>query len=273
MDQLSDLERKAFEEKYLTTPRRHKAVAGSINFIELLNGYRIRKPTPVGIWAWLGNIFGRHNLTLQVALTSLFVVFAAGFFWLLVERSQLIRRSTVAEETLRQKEEELHRLTLNNENAKQERAALNQQREALNRDEELLRKREEELRAQEVRATGSGNGHVSFATFVLSSILRGEPGGRVLNIRRQDKAVHLIAYFDDENSAKYQASLQRISGEPVWSADLPRPRSELKRLVLVIPVSKFEDRDYIVKIEGFTPDGKRSALHEYPLPVKNANKP
>ncbi|HKG78773.1 MAG TPA: hypothetical protein VKA78_05125, partial [Pyrinomonadaceae bacterium] len=160
-------------------------------------------------------------------------------------------------------------LGLSTERASTERAALDQRQEELNRDEELLRRREEDLRALEARAATDATARASFATFVLSNTIRSGPDGRELIIRPGNKYVRLIAYLDDDKAERYSASLQRVSGEEVWKTILQKPRSELKRLTLVVPAAMFNDRHYFVKIEGLTRDERPSKVAEYALAVRN----
>ncbi len=268
LNQLSDSEREAFEKKYLITDRRQAAVASSKQYIDLIASYRKRKPLPSGkTWAWLKSLFGSRNTVLQFALTSLLLVVSIGFLWLLFDRVQLNRRNAAAEVALREKEEELGKASVNNERMRQERVALEQQRQELSRNEELLRKREEELRALEARTTNNSTGRTSFLAYVLSTTVRSGSQGSELTIGSQ-KMVHLIAYLKDDSAERYRASLQRVSGEEVWTDTLPKPRSELKRLTLQVPAAVFKDRDYFVKIERETPDGKRTTVAEYAIAVR-----
>ena len=268
LNQLSDSEREAFEKKYLISDRRRSAVAGSKQYIDLVTSYSKRKPLPSGDKrGWLSSFFSAPKPVLQYALASMLLVTSVGFLWLVFDRVQLNKRNAAAEAALRQKEEELRLLKVNNERTAQERATLEQQQQDLNRNEELLRKREEELRALEARTANNSSGQRSFVAFVLSSTLRSGSEGSELIIKGQ-KMVHLIAYLKDDDTERYRASIQRTSGEEVWSATLAKPRSELKRLTLQVPATVFKDTDYFVKIERENPNGQRTTAAEYSLAVR-----
>ena len=268
LNQLTDSEREAFEKKYLITERRRKAVVGSKRYLELVTSYRQRKPLPsVDRWGWLKSLFSSPKPVLTYALASLLILVSIGFLWLFFNRVQLNKRNAETEAALRAKEEELRQARMNNEGAGQERAALEQERQELLRNEELLRKREEELRALEARVANNSSGRPSIIAFVLSSTVRSGPEGSELIIKGQ-QMVHLIAYLKDNRAENYRASLQRVNGEEVWNATLPKPRSELKRLTMQVPASVFSDTDYFVKIEAVAADGKRTTVAEYSLAVR-----
>lgn len=281
LNKLSDSERKLFEEKYLISPRRQRALATSTQFIDLLDSYRRRQtPKQISWWTWLRSFFNTNSFMLQVTATSLLVLVSAAFLWVLVDRARLKNRTEMAEAALH-RDEAARRQALIRE--QEERAALAREWEELKRqraehqsNEELLKRREQELQEREARLQNSPNrqsggvAQPSFATFVLSQTIRSGDAARELVIRPRDKFVHLIAYLNEEPAESYHASIQRVSGGEVWNTTLSKPSGDPPTLTLVVPSSVFEPRDYVVRFEGRQRSGQSSATIEYSLRVRRA---
>jgi hypothetical protein len=277
LNELTDSERKLFEEKYLISPRRQRTVTNSIQFVSLLDSYRRRYATPQRNWWTRLRSFFNANSFILVPATSLLVVITAAFFWVLVDRTRLRHRTETAEAALRRDQEAQRQASLREQ---QEREALTREWEDLKRqqaehqiNEETLKRREQELQAAEARLRnnqsdqGGGLVQPSFATFVLSSTSRRINDPRELVIRPQHKFVHLIAYLNDEPAKSYSASIQRAGGGEVWHASLPKPTGDPPQLILVVPSSVFKQKDYIVKFEAL-PRSEQSAPIEYGLAVR-----
>jgi len=277
LNELTDSERKLFEEKYLISPRRQRTVTTSTQFINLLDSYRRRHMTPQRNWWTRLRSFFNANSFILVPATSLLVVITAAFLWVLVDRSRLRHRTETAEAALQRDQEAQRQASLREQ---QEREALAREWQELKRqqaehqiNEETLKRREQELQAAEARLgnnqsnQGGGLAQPSFATFVLSSTSRGINDPRELVIRPEHKFVHLIVYLNDEPAAGYSASIQRVSGGEVWHATLPKPVGDPPQLILVVPASVFKQQNYFVKLEAL-PRSEQSASIEYGLAVR-----
>jgi len=263
LERLSPEQRKLFEEKYLVTPRRHSDVAISTHFIQLVDTYRKRQTAKrAKRWVWLPPFFSTHNLAIQFALASLLLITATGFFWLLTERVRLTNRSEAAEAALRQKEAQLQAQASNERRATAERDALG---EELDKTKELLRLKEEELQA---RPGSDTSGQASFATVILSLTMRNGSASPELVIGPRHKFVRVVVDWDGELASRYSMSLKRVSNEEeVWKGSVSRSK---KRLTAVVPVAVFKDKNYFVRVEGLSPNGKQViASKEYSLAVRN----
>lgn len=284
LGQLSESERRRFEEKYLINPRRRAAVEDSTRFIGLLDSYRDRqRAAPTPWWRWLAPPFKSHSAALQFSLAALLVVVLIGCAWLLADRARLRSRTEAVERALRQKEEELQRQASSSRQADAEqRAALEQAREELKREqeqrqsnEELLKRKDEELRAAQSRLADEPSHRAppaSFATLVLSSTIRSANASpEELIIHRGDEFVRLIAFLKGSPGVHYRVSLQSVDGEEVWKRTVTktRPAPDGRRLTLVIPTSLFTDKDYFIKFEGIGQSGERAGTIEYALSVRD----
>ena len=262
LEKLSPEQRKMFEEKYLVTPRRHSDVTTSTQFMQLVDTYRERQTAKrAKRRAWLPPFFSTHNVAIQFALASLLLITTTGFFWLLTERVRLKNRSEAAEAELRQKESQLQAQAANEQRATAERDALGEQ---LDQTKELLRLREEELQGRP-----EGDAPPSFATVVLSLTMRNSSGSPSpeLVIRRRDKFARVIVDWEGQVASRYSMSLKRVSDEEeVWKRSVSRSK---KRLTAVVPVGVFRDKNYYVRFEALSPDGKQViGYKEYPLAVR-----
>jgi len=263
LEKLSPEQRKVFEEKYLVSPRRHSDVETSTQFIQLVDTYRERQAAKrANSWAWLPPFFSTHNVAIQFALASLLLITASGFAWLLTERARLKNRSEAAEAALRQKEAQFQAQASNEQRATAERNALGEQ---LDQTKELLSLREEELQGRP-----QGDTRPSFATVVLSLVMRNSSGSPSagLVIRPRDKFARLIVDWEGELAPRYSLSLKRVTDEEELVWNRPMSRSN-KRLTAVVPVSVLKDKNYSVRVEARSRDGKQVITHtDYSLAVR-----
>ena len=279
LNKLTDSERKLFEDKYLISPRRKRAVATSTQFIDLLDSYRRKTSKKENWWTRLRSFFSARNfMWIQVPAAALLVLITTSFVWVLVDRTRLKNRSEAAEAALQRDKEAQRQASLREQ---QEREVLAREREELNRqraeqqtNEESLRRREQELEAAEARLQSNqnrqSNGVIqsSFATFVLTSRPRSTGKPHELVIGPQDKFVLLIAYLEDEPAESYRASIERVSGGKVGKPTLLKPSGDPPQLQLVVPSSLFNVRDYFVRFEALPRSGQSSSPIEYGLTVK-----
>lgn len=265
LDKLSPQERKLFEEKYLISSRRQAQVADSTNFIHLLDSYRNRqrsslpeKPKP-----WFALFLDTHAFAVQGALALLLVTVSVGFVWLLTDRARLKSQSEALQANVRQKEQELRAQASNQERVTSERTAIDLERTELNQFQESLKQKEQELQAWEATA------RPTFATIVLSAIVRSGLDAPELEIRPYHKTVRLVANLEGELAERYRVSLKKVSGEVVWSKTVRRP--DQRKLTVEVPASHFTDRNYFVELDGLSADGTVASSKPFSLTVKRVN--
>ena len=265
MDKLSPSERKLFEEKYLISPLRNANVTASTEFIRLLDSHRSRQqPSLVErLRSWLVSVSDTHNFAIQDSLASLLLVVSIGFVWLLTERGRLKSQSDALQASLRQKEAELQAQASNQERITTERSAIERERAELDLLKESLKQQEENLRASEASA------RPTFATFVLSAAVRSGLSSPELEIRPYHKSVRLVVNLEGQLAERYRVSLKKVSGEVVSSTTV-RP-SNSRRLTATFPASHFQDRNYVVELEGLGQDGTLVSSKPYSLTVRRLN--
>jgi hypothetical protein len=280
LGKLSEANRKRFEEKYLTTPRRHAAVEASACYVGLLNESSRRRPVGARAtwWEFLRSFLSDRNMAVQFSLAALLLVTMAAGLLLLAERARLKKRADASEAALRQKEEELQRqLELSRRQNAEHQADLERARQqglAQSNREADGRPQDETAHSPSPPDTGLARRSPTptFATLVLSPGLRsGSSPTKELIIKPGDKFVRLLVYLTGEPATRYRVSLQDDNANEVWTKTLSKTNQTPvgRRLSVQVPVDLFTNKDYVVKVEGIKQGGLPTRPVEYPLRVRN----
>ena len=277
-NRLTESERKDFEEKYLITPARHRKVAESERLINLIINSPSDSPKP-SWWKSLLAFLGHRGMLLQYSLAAAFVVLVLGCVWLIRERARLGNQVAQTYVSLQQKEVELQRQDAGYRRASEklqeelrgEQAQRERDRQMLRQLQELVQQYEE-IHQREKSRPATGSSFVATYVFPLVTV-RGGNSQKQLVIRRGERSVRLVIYLKNNSYKKYHVSVQRVSGEEVWSDDLSKgPGTSVgERLSFNLPASVFMKKDYILAVNGVKPDGTIENLDTRSFSVINQN--
>jgi hypothetical protein len=273
---LPESERRDFEEKYLVTPSRRKKVAEAEQLIALILDHPDPPPDP-SLWKSLLAFLNNRNLSLQVALAFALVLMTLGCLWLFRDKARLGREVERTQASLREKEAELqrqseeHRKTSGQlqESLRNEQASREQEAQQLEELQERVRRAEVARQNDNPRSAPAG---VAVYIFPLVSV-RGIQSQKQLVIRRGEATARLVIYLESNDYKQYRISIQRVSGEEVWSGIVPKGRvtSAGERVSFGLPAGVFTKKDYILVVDGMKPDGVYSNLYTRSFSVVNEN--
>jgi hypothetical protein len=275
---LTESERRDFEEKYLTTPGRRRKVAEAEKIIDLILNHDTLPLNP-SWWKSSLAFLNNRNMVLQVSLACALVLMVLGCLWLLRDKAQLSREVEQTQASLREKEAELQR------QAEAHRKASEQLQEALRAEQSLREKEAQQLReyeemARQTEATRRGDTarsaapQYSVATYIFPLVsIMGTQSQRQLVIRRGQQRARLILYLENKSYDQYRISIQRASGEEVWSGVVPKGQITAagERLSVELPASVFTKKDYVLVVDAVKPDGTKANLDIRSFSVVNEN--
>lgn len=271
---LPESEHRAFEEKYLNTPSRHKKVAEAEQLIALILKHPEPSPDPPW-WRSLLAFLNNRNLALQVSLALALVLVTLGCLWLFRDKARLSREVARTQASLRAKEAELQRQGEEHRKASEqlqesylkEQALREQEAQQLSELQERVRRAEEARRNDTLRSAPAQAGVATYI-FPLVSV-RGIQSQKQLVIRRGESTARLVIYLESNSYNRYLISIQRVSGEEVWAGVVPKGRvtSAGERVMFELPTAKFINKDYVLMIDGMKPDGAYSNFVTRPFSV------
>jgi hypothetical protein len=279
---LTESERREFEEKYLTTPGRRKKLADSENVIKLIINYSISpslNPPKVSWWTALLSFFHNRKMLLQVSLVGALLVMILGCLWLIRDRARFGQQIELARASLRGKEVELLRQNEEHRRASDQlREDLRREQAIRERDEQLLREHQEMVQqAQEARRkekARSAPSPASIATYVFPLVsIRSIQSQKQLVIRRGERLARLIIHLKNNSYKQYRVSVQRVSGEEVWSQIVLKGQSTPagERVSFELPTSVFSKKDYVLVVDRVKADGSLENLDTRSFSVVNQN--
>jgi hypothetical protein len=283
---LTEPERRDFEEKYLITPQRRKRVAESEKIINLIINYPSDSPKAPW-WSALPAFLEQRRPFLLYSLAAMVLLLMFGSLWLIRDRARLNKQFEQTQVTLRDKESELQRKDEESRKAAEKRQEdVRNEQAQRERDEQLYRELQE--KTQQAQGTRPSNDKeirqnnenqpskvsVAVATYVFPLVsVRGGQSERQLVIRRGQKLARLTIYLRNNSYQKYNVSVQRVSGEEIWSHVVPRGRSAPGgvQVSFELPASVFEKKDYILSVDAAKPDGATENLDTRSFSVSNEN--
>lgn len=275
---LLESEHRAFEENYLITPSRRKKVAEAEQVIALILNHREPSPAPPW-WKSLLAFLSNRNLALQVSLAFALALVTLGCLWLFRDKARLGREVEQAQASLQEKEAELRRQGEEHrkaseqlqENLRNEQVLREQEAQQLGELQKRVRQAEEARLNDNLRSTPAP---VSVATYTFPLIsVRSIQSQKRLVIRRGERTARLIIYLENNVYKQYRISIQRVSGEEVWSDVVPKGRitSSGERVSYELPATVFTKKDYVLAIDGMKQDGAYSNLDTRSFSVVNEN--
>jgi hypothetical protein len=259
---LPEPERNAFEEKYLVTPGRRKRVEETKKIVDLIINYPSDSPK-LSRWKYLLGFFERRNLLLQFSLAAMLLVIVTGCVWLIRDRARLAKQVEQTQVSLRQKEIELQQQreaqrqvagtspevsgSTPSENAQEE------QLPKVSRDKTQVAR----VRHQDDKPNASV-GSTSVATYVFPLVtVRGVQSQKPLVIRASQRSARLVIYVKNNSYLQFHISIQRVSGEEVWSQTVRKGQSTPtgERISFELSTGVFKKKDYILIVDAVKPDG------------------
>jgi hypothetical protein len=279
---LTESGRREFEEKYLTTPLRHRKVEVSQNLINLIIAAPVALPRAVvrlSRWQTFLAFLRQRNMFLQLSFASALLLMMAGALWLQRERVRLRDELQQTQASLRQKEQDLQRQQAEQDKIVAQLKEATQREQVQNESNEQLLQRlqEQEQSAQKARQESMPHSSAvspSIATYVFSlEPLRGIHAQKPLVIRREDKSARLIINLKKNSYQRLRVSLQRVAGDEIWSQFISKGRTTSlgERIIVEVPVNIFNKKDYILVVDGVTSDGNFENLTNLSFSVKNEN--
>lgn len=273
---LPEPERSAFEEKYLITPGRRRRIEESEKVIDLIVNYPSDSPKP-SWWTYLRGFFERRNMFLQSSLTAALLLMVVGCVWLIRDRVRLARQVEQAQAALRQKEMELQQQREALQAASpspevpgstQPESPQGEQQPPVSRDKSLVAR--ETPRHDKSRASAAGSTSVAAYIFPLVTV-RGVQSQQPLIIRAGQKSARLIIYVKKNDHRRFHVSIQRVSGEEVWSQTVRKGQSTStgERISFELPASVFKKMDYILVVDAVKSDGSLENLDTRSFSVVN----
>lgn len=275
---LTESERKDFEEKYLTTPQRHKKVEESKQLINLIINYS--PPSPKASW-WSSflTFINPRSMALQYSLAAALLVTILGCLWLVRDRARLARQVEQTNVALRQKEVELQRQDEENRKASEKlqedlrNAQAQKELDAqLPAESQKRAQQADEARQNNMNRPAKGLAAVATYTFPLVTVRGGQSQSQLV-IRQGERAVRLSIYLKNNSYKQYRISIQRVSGEESWNTTVAKGQntSAGERVSFIVPASVFVKKDYILSIDAVRPDGSIENLEPRSFSVINKN--
>lgn len=259
---LPEPERNAFEEKYLITPGRRRRVEESEKVIDLIVNHP-SDPPKLSWWKHLLDFFERRNLFLQFSLAAALSVMVIGCVWLIKDRSRLANQIEQARAALRQKELELQQQREAQQAARpspelpgstQPESAQGEQLPTVARDKPQV--------ARETRQHDKSHASTATSTSVAAYIfplvtVRGVQSQQPLIIRAGQKSARLVIYVKNNDHRRFHVSIQRVSGEEVWSQTVRKGQgtSTGERIAFDVSTNVFKKKDYILVVDAVKTDG------------------
>lgn len=271
-------DRRKFEEKYLITPGRRKRVAESEKLINLIISY----PSDSSNSSWWKSLLAfldNKHVIMQYSMTAALLALILGCVWLIRDRARLNRQVEETNTALRQNEAESQREAEARRKASEElQEDLRNTQAQREQDAQLLRELQEKMQqAREIRPSEKpppSPGTVSVATYIFPLVsVRGGLSQKQLLIRAGENSVRLVIYLKNNSYKQYRVSIQRVSGEEVWSHIIPKGKSRAagERVSFELPASVFEKKDYVLAIDATKPDGSIENLDTRAFSVVNNN--
>ena len=258
--ELSDSERRQFEERYMNSSVGRERVC----FARAFAAAPAPPPAPMPAVVptapgFFASIFG-NTTALRVAFATLAIAVLVGFPWLLVERSRTNR--------------ELAQL-------REQHTRLSQQAEALKRAAATEKLKNEETPAvagnQNTKPNANVDSGSTYVAEVRNVVFDVNPGatrggaGNTLRVSKSVKSITLRLGLESESShAEYRAVIETAEGRPVKSIEFKVASGSRDRVNLpVLSARELRAGDYIVTLSGKQPDNTFERVASYSFRVVN----
>ena len=266
-EDISPHDRAKFEHVYLTNPHRRKKVESNKVLLELVDNMLSPALLHRRFIASLRQTFSNPSVSVSYSFAGLLIValLGVGLCWMLWERARMHNELEQAKAQWTQKEKDYEKQI----------AALNQPSASPQPSPASPDKQETatDVPRKEVAAPRRWSPVVAFALQRGGRTRGGEAGAlKPLVIPRGAVLVKLTVDVVPNDYPNFRVIVERPGGQEVWDGTVGSNRSgfSTKKIVLNLPVTLFQHRDYILKVTGDSPD-EILAFHH--IAVINQNLP
>lgn len=107
------------------------------------------------------------------------------------------------------------------------------------------------------------------AILLTPGFIRGGTNNQTLKIPPKTERVLLRIIINSDDYKDYQAVLNKLEGQEVWSSGRLKARSLKtgKTITVLVPAHLFSQEDYILTLNGVSASGAKEMIDEYPFSV------